>query len=115
MYISFTNIFAASGDYIMCCLHMILCLTKLMFKTCILPMLVRDEMANRLNFLLQQVGVCIPKQTKVAANPHTDQTQRIKFTGAECVRLLEHWDGMIDSLVLIAPEKVAAEERGTQS
>ena len=74
-------------------------------------MLVNDGMAKVLNFILSQIGVCIPKQTKVSANPHINQSHRIKFTGAECIRLIEHWDGIIDELVMLAPVHEVASER----
>ena len=91
------------NKYIFCCRHLLLSLTSLLFKACVLPMLVNDTMAKVLNYILSQVGVCIPKVTKVSANPHTNQSHRIKFTGAECVRLIEQWDNIIDKLVRIAP------------
>ena len=86
--------------YVLCCLHMLLSLTKLLFKRCIIPMLLDDTRATICNSMLQQLGICIPKQKKVAVNAAVNQSQRIKFTGAECLKLLEHWDVIVDTLVL---------------
>jgi hypothetical protein len=83
----------------LCCLHMLLSLTKVMFKTCIIPMLLDDKMATICNNMLHQIGICIPRQKNVAVNAAVNQSRRIKFTGAECVKLLEHWDVIIDNLV----------------
>ena len=85
--------------YIVCCLHLLLSLTKLVFKTCILPMLVTEDVAQLLNSMLLEIGVCIPKAKKVAQDSNKSQSQRIKFTGAECLKLLEFWDCIVDRLV----------------
>ena len=85
--------------YIVCCLHMLLSLTKLLYKTCILPMLVTEELAASCNSMLAQVGVCIPRAKKVSRDASKSQSQRIKFTGAECVILLENWDAIVERLL----------------
>ena len=85
--------------YIVCCLHLLLSLTKLLYKTCILPMLVTEELALSCNLMLGQIGVCIPKAKKVSREANKSQSQRIKFTGAECILLLENWDPIVERLV----------------
>ena len=86
-------------SYIVCCLHLLLSLTKLLYKACILPMLVTEELASSCNGMLAQIGVCIPRAKKVSREANKTQSQRIKFTGAECILLLENWDGIVERLV----------------
>ena len=87
-------------DYIVCCLHLLLSLTKLLFKTLILPMLTNEEVAGCLNNMLREIGVCVPKQKAVEQNANKSQSSRIKFTGAECLKLLEFWDAIVSKLVV---------------
>ena len=84
--------------YIVCCLHLLLSLTKLLFKAAILPMLLTDELARILNAMLAEIGVCIPKQKKVPKDANKNQSRRIKFTGAECLKLLQFWDPIVEQL-----------------
>ena len=86
-------------QFIVCSLHLLLSLTKLMFKAAILPMLLTDKLAKLLNDMLAQIGVCIPKQKKNPRDACKNQSQRIKFTGAECLTLLEHWDTLVAEIV----------------
>ena len=83
-------------DYILCCLHLLLSLTKLIFKKRILPMLHNDTQAEQLNTFLGSIGVCIPKQGKVGSSRVTEQTGRVRFTGPDCVALLKFWDPMVN-------------------
>ena len=101
--------------FILCTLHLLLSCTKLLVKQCILPMLVTDETASRFNAQLKHLNICVPKQTKRGSTSSTDQARRVKFTGAECVTLLEHWDGIVDDLVQGAPDKAAASELATKT
>ena len=78
-------------NFIICTLHLLLSCTKLLVKQCILPMLVIDDIASRFNAQLQHLNICVPKQTKRGNTSASDQARRVKFTGAECVTLL---DGM---------------------
>ena len=97
-------------NYIVCTLHLLLSCTKLLVKQCILPMLVTDAIANRFNAQLQHLKICVPKQAKCGNTPSSDQARRVKFTGAECVTMLEHWDGIVDDLVQGAPDQQHALE-----
>ena len=83
------------ADYVLCCLHLLLSLTKLLFKKRVLPMLHSDEQAIQLNDFLSRIGVCIPKQTKVGQSLATEQTGRVRFTGPDCIALMRHWDEML--------------------
>ena len=85
--------------FIVCCLHLLLSLTKLLFKVAIVPMLLTEKLAQLLNDMLANLGVCIPKQKKVPRDACKNQSQRIKFTGAECLTLLEYWDPLVAELV----------------
>ena len=102
-------------DHIICCLHLLLSLTKLLFKAAILPLLANDEMASHLNEMLRQLGVCIPKQKKVVVDANKSQSQRIKFTGEECLKLLEHWDCIVHELVMKFPNVVEAQAWGEKA
>ena len=83
-------------DYVLCCLHLVLSLTKLIFKKRILPMLHTDSQADSLNAFLASIGVCIPKQGKVGSSLSREQTGRVRFTGPDCIALLKFWDPMVD-------------------
>ena len=87
------------AKYIVCCLHLLLSLTKLLFKAAILPMLLTDDLAKLFNGMLAEIGVCIPKQQKVAKDANKHQSRRIKFTGAECLKLLQFWDAIVEQLI----------------
>ena len=50
---------------ILCCLHLILSLTKLLFKKRVLCMIHTNAQAARLNGYLASIGICIPKLGKV--------------------------------------------------
>ena len=102
-------------DHIMCCLHLLLSLTKLLFKAAILPLLANDDMASHLNEMLRQLGVCIPKQKKVVVDANKSQSQRIKFTGEECLKLLEHWDCIVHELVMKSPNRAEAQAWGEKA
>lgn len=67
-------------SFIVCCLHLLLSLTKLLFKTLILPMLINDGVAQCLNQMLRQIGICVPKQQKVDQNVNKNQSARIYQT-----------------------------------
>ena len=82
--------------YVLCCLHLILSLTKVLFKKRILPMLHSDAQAKELNLFLASVGICLPHQKKVGDTIHTEQTGRVRFTGPDCVVLMRHWDYMVN-------------------
>ena len=84
--------------WIVCVLHLLLSCTKLLFKECIVPLLVTEDRAKRLNDQLAHLRICIPRQSKRAAMAASDQSRRVKFTGKECVTLLSHWDGILDDL-----------------
>ena len=82
--------------YILCCLHLILSLTKVIFKKRILPMLFTETQAKRLNSFLSSVGVCLPHQKKVGDSTDSEQSGRVRFTGPDCVTLMKHWDCMVE-------------------
>ena len=84
--------------YIVCCLHLLLSLTKLLFKAAILPMLLTDDLAKIFNTMMAEIGVCIPKLTKIPTDANMAQSRRIKFTGAECLKLLQYWDVIVEEL-----------------
>ena len=99
--------------FLICILHLLLSCTKLLVKHCILPMLVTEAIAVRFNQHMENLKICIPKQVKRGATAASDVARRVKFTGAECVVLLEHWDWIIDDLVIGAPDIDAARARAT--
>ena len=101
--------------YIVCCLHLLLSLTKLLFKSLILPMLVNDDVAACLNAMLSEIGVCVPKQTKVVQNGNLSQSARIKFTGKECLKLLEFWDAIVSQLILKAGNTIEIAQWGAKA
>ena len=84
------------SEYVMCCLHLLLSLSKLLFKKRILPMLHSDAQAKSLNEFLKSIGVCIPNQGKVGDSLATEQSYRVRFTGPDCVALLKFWDEIVD-------------------
>ena len=86
------------SKWIVCVLHLLLSSTRLLFKECVLPLLVTEERATRLNEQLSHLQICIPRQTKRSDLAASDQSKRIKFTGKECVTLLTHWDGILDDI-----------------
>ena len=86
------------SKWIVCVLHLLLSCTKVLFKECVLPLLVSEERAARLNEQLAHLQICIPRQSKRAACAASDQAKRVKFTGKECLILLSHWDGILDDL-----------------
>ena len=88
------------SKWIVCVLHLLLSCTSLLFKECVLPLLVTEERAARLNDQLAHLQICIPRQAKRAASAASDQARRVKFTGKECVALLSHWDGILDDLTV---------------
>ena len=83
-------------DYMLCTLHLMLSLTRLLFKKRILPMLTNDYVAERLNNFICSLGICVPKQTKVGASMHSERSNRIRFTGPDCLKVIERWDEMVD-------------------
>ena len=83
-------------QYILCCLHLLLSLTKLLFKKRILPMLFTESQALKLNMFLSSIGVCLPRQHKVGDTVDSEQSGRVRFTGPDCVALMSHWDYMVD-------------------
>ena len=95
---------------ILCCLHLVLSLTKLLFKKRILPMIHTNDQAKRLNDFLASIGVCIPKQGKVGDSLSQDQTGRIRFTGSDCVALLRHFDEVVWIVKTGAPNIVGLQE-----
>ena len=84
------------ADYVLCCLHLLLSLSKLIFKKRILPMLFSDGQAKALNDFLHKIGICVPKQGKVGDSLATEQSHRVRFTGADCIALLKFWDEMVE-------------------
>ena len=84
--------------YIVCCLHLLLSLTKLLFKAAILPMLLTEDLAKTFNTMMTEIGVCIPKLSKIPTDANKSQSRRIKFTGAECLKLLQYWDAIVVKL-----------------
>lgn len=81
--------------YIVCVLHLLLSCTKLIFKKGILPMLENEQQASTLNARLRSLQICVPNQRKVSVRIAQDQSTRVKFTGKECIRLLEFWDQVV--------------------
>ena len=88
------------AKYIVCCLHMLLSLTKLLFKAAILPMLLTEDLAKTFNTMMSEIGVCIPKLSKIPTDANKSQSRRIKFTGAECLKLLQYWDAIVEQLTI---------------
>ena len=88
---------------ILCTLHLVLSLTKLLFKKRILWMLHTNDQANRLNKLLSQLGICIPKQRKVGDSLSHDQTGRIRFTGPDCFALMRNFNAVVAEVLIGAP------------
>ena len=62
-------------------------------------MLINEGVADCLNQMLSEIGVCVPKQKKVEQNASKNQSARVKFTGAECLKLLEFWDAIVAQLL----------------
>ena len=86
-------------NYIVCVLHLLLSCTKLVFKKGILQMLESEHQADVLNARLKSLQICVPKQRKMSVRVAQDQSTRVKFTGKECVILLEAWDSVVDEIV----------------
>ena len=92
---------------ILCTLHLVLSLTKLLFKKRILWMLHTNDQADRLNKLLSQLGICIPKQGKVGDSLSQDQTGRIRFTGPDCFALMRNFNAIVAEVLIGAPSQEA--------
>ena len=88
---------------ILCCLHLVLTLTKLLFKKRVLWMIHTNAQATRVNAYLASIGVCIPKQGKVGDSLAQDQTGRIRFTGPDCFALMRNFDQLIAEVLIGAP------------
>ena len=58
-----------------------------------------ENQATVLNGRLQRLQICVPKQRKISARVAQDQSARVKFTGKECVVLLENWDILVDEIM----------------
>ena len=99
-------------DHVLCTLHLVLSLSKLIFKSRILPMLLSDDIAERCNNYLRSIGICIPTQNKVAGDTAKSCASRISFTGKECGLLLAHWDSLVDLCCIGAPNASASAEWG---
>ena len=95
---------------VLCCLHMVLSLTKLLFKKRILWMIHTNEQAKQLNLFLESIGICIPKQGKVGDSLAQDQTGRIRFTGPDCFALMRNFNAVIAVVVNGAPSIVGLHE-----
>ena len=95
---------------VLCCLHLVLSLTKLLFKKRILWMVHTDDQAFRLNSLLQSFGICIPKQGKVGDTLAQDQSERVRFTGPDCFALMRNFDVVVAEVVKGAPNLVGLQE-----
>ena len=100
------------SDHILCTLHLLLSLSKLIFKSRILPMLLTDDIAERCNSYLKSVGICIPTQNKVAGDTAKSCANRISFTGKEASLLLVYWDSLVDLCCIGAPSPTASFEWG---
>jgi hypothetical protein len=92
---------------ILCTLHLVLSLTKLLFKKRILCMIHTNDQANRLNKLLSAFGICIPKQGKVGDSISQDQTGRIRFTGPDCFALMRNFNVVVAEVLIGAPSPEA--------
>ena len=99
-------------DHILCTLHLVLSLSKLIFKSRILPMLLTEDIAERCNMYLKSIGICIPTQNKVAGDTAKICAGRISFTGKEAALLLIHWDILVDVCCTGAPSQSASVEWG---
>ena len=95
---------------ILCCLHLVLSLTKLLFKKRVLWMIHTNAQATRVNDYLASIGVCIPKQGKVGDSLAKDQTGRIRFTGPDCCALMRNFDQLIAVVLIGAPNTVGLAE-----
>ena len=95
---------------VMCCLHLVLSLTKLLFKKRILCMLHTSDQARRLNCLLASIGICIPKQGKVGDTVAQDQTGRIRFTGPDCFALMRNFNAVVAEVLKGAPNIVGLQD-----
>ena len=94
-------------DHVLCTLHLVLSLSKLIFKSRILPMLLSDDIAERCNTYLKSIGICIPPKTGRRRHCKTC-VKRISFTGKEAELLLIHWDSLVDLCCIGAPSKSAS-------
>ena len=101
--------------YIVCVLHLLLSCTKLIFRKGILEILETEEQASTLNARLQNLQICVPKQRKLSARVAHDQSSRVKFTGKECVILLEAWDVIIDEVLSKSPDRDKWNEHARQT
>ena len=100
---------------VLCCLHLVLSLTKTLFKKRVLHMIHTNDQAKRLNDLLASLGICIPKQAKVGDCLSQDQTGRIRFTGPDCFALLRNFDAVIAEVLKGAPSIVGLAEWATET
>ena len=99
-------------DHILCTLHLMLSLSKLIFKSRIIPMLLTEDIAERCNSYLKEIGICIPTQNKVAGDSAKTCAHRISFTGKEATLLLVNWDSLVDVCCIGAPSRSASDEWG---
>ena len=95
------------SNVILCTLHLVLSLTKLLFKKRILWMIHTKDQADRLNKLLGQLGICIPKQGKVGDTLSQDQSGRVRFTGPDCFALLRNFNAVVAEVMIGAPSPEA--------
>ena len=95
------------SQIILCCLHLVLSLTKLLFKKRILWMVHTNDQAERLNKLLGQLGICIPKQGKVGDTLSQDQSGRVRFTGPDCFALMRNFNAVVAEVLIGAPSEEA--------
>ena len=95
---------------VLCCLHLVLSLTKTLFKKRVMWMIHTDDQACRLNAFLANIGICIPKQGKVGDSLGKDQTGRIRFTGPDCFALLRNFDGVVAEVMRGAPNITGLQE-----
>ena len=98
------------SQIVLCCLHLVLSLTKTLFKKRIMWMIHTDDQAKRLNELLATLGICIPKQEKVGDSLSQDQMGRIRFTGPDCFALLRNFDPVLAEVMKGAPSIVGLAE-----
>ena len=100
------------SDHIICTLHLVLSLSKMIFKSRILPMLLTENIAQSCNAYLKSIGICIPTQNKVAGDTAKTCANRISFTGKEANLLLMHWDSLVDLCCIGAPSQSASADWG---
>ena len=78
-------------------------------------MLGSENQATILNNRLQRLHVCVPKQRKLSVRVAQDQSARVKFTGKECIVLLESWDRIVDEIIAAAEDPHAWVSHASQT